>query len=90
LVIFGSSAGNSGELPLQAVYRKGITVFGYAGLLGTQTELARAKRQALQAIAEGRVLVEIGAKFPIEQANEALECLADRRVRGKLLLDLTD
>lgn len=90
LVIFGSSAGTSGELPLLALYRKGITVFGYAGLLASEEELARAKRRAMQAIAERRMHVEIGARFPIERANEAFECLAARKVRGKLVLDLRD
>ena len=34
LVLFGTSAGPEGRLPLQALYRKGLTIFGYGGLQG--------------------------------------------------------
>ena len=88
LVLFGTTAGNSGELPLQALYRKGLTIYGYGGLIASEESIARAKHQALQAVAEGRMRVSIGATFPLSQVNDALAQLAGRTVRGKVLLDL--
>jgi len=88
IVLFGTSAGSSGELPLQALYRKGLTIYGYAGLIASEESLANAKRQALQAVAAGDMRVSIGATFPLSQVNDAFEQLAGRSVKGKVLLDL--
>lgn len=88
LVIFGASAGTSGELPLQALYRKGLTLYGYGGLIASEESLTHAKRQALGAVAAGTMRVSIGATFPLAQVNDAFERLASRSVQGKILLDL--
>ncbi|HET6964405.1 MAG TPA: zinc-binding alcohol dehydrogenase family protein, partial [Acidimicrobiales bacterium] len=40
LVAFGTSAGPRGEVPLQALYRKGLTVNGYGGLIESDEALA--------------------------------------------------
>lgn len=89
LVIFGTSAAPEGTVPLQALYRKGITVLGYAGLIEPEQRLAEAARAALQALADGRLRVVVGAVVPLAEVNEALERLGARGVRGKLVLDLT-
>ncbi len=88
IVLFGTSAGTSGELPLQALYRKGLTIYGYGGLIASEESLANAKHQALLAVASGRMRVSIGATMPLAQVNEAFEQLTSRSVRGKVLLDL--
>jgi len=88
IVTFGTSAGESGVVPLQALYRKGISVRGYAGLLAGEEELAVAARRALAALAEGKLRVPVGEVFPLEQVNMALSSLAARRTAGKILLDL--
>ena len=69
LVLFGTSAGATGEVPLQAVYRKGLTIFGYGGLIAPEESLARAKQQALRAVADARMRVSIGATFPLAQCE---------------------
>jgi NADPH2:quinone reductase len=89
LVLFGASAGTSGALPLLALYRKGLTVYGYGGLIAPEESIARAKQQALRAVVAGEMMVTVGATFPLAQVNDALEKLAGRTVRGKVLLDLT-
>jgi NADPH2:quinone reductase len=88
IVLFGTSAGTSGELPLQAVYRKHLTIFGYGGLIATEESLANAKHAALEAVATGTMRVSIGATFLLASVNEALEQQAGRSVNGKVLLDL--
>ncbi len=88
LVLFGTSAGASGELPLQGLYRKGLTIYGYGGLIASEEILADAKRQALQAVVSGDMRVSIGATFPLVRVNDAFEELAGRSVKGKVLLDL--
>jgi len=88
LVIFGTSAGVTGELPLQAVYRKGLTIYGYGGLIAPEQNLARAKQQAIQAVAEGMMRVSVGATFSLALVNDALEQQAGGSVKGKVLLDL--
>ncbi len=88
LVLFGTSAGTSGELPLQALYRKSLTIYGYGGLIASEENLAKAKQQALRAVAAGQMRVSVGATFPLAQVNEALEQLVGRTVRGKVLIDL--
>lgn len=49
LVLFGTSAGPDGQVPLRSLYRKGISVLGYAGLLESDRQ-----RQA-----KGKVVLDI-------------------------------
>ncbi len=88
LVIFGTSAGAEGMVPLQQLYRKGLTVFGYAGLISRSDELARSIREGLDALAEGRMEIPIDTVLPLTEVNEAFARIEQRRVNGKLLLDL--
>jgi NADPH2:quinone reductase len=88
LVLFGTSASTTGELPLQFVYRKGLTIYGYAGLIASEQSLANAKRHAFQAVADGAMRVVVSRTFPLEQVNDALSAQADRVTPGKILLDL--
>jgi NADPH2:quinone reductase len=88
LVLFGTSASASAEVPLQAIYRKALTVYGYGGLIESDEDLARAARQALAALRDGRLDIVIDRALPLDQVNEALDQLAQRTVLGKLVLDL--
>ena len=88
LVIFGTSAGDRGDVPLQALYRKGLTVFGYGGLLDSEETRARHSAEALEAARDGRLQVVIDRIMALDQVNEAFELLAERKVQGKLVLDL--
>lgn len=89
LVIFGTSAGPTGALPLQSLYRKGLTVLGYGGLIEPDEVLAKALKEALQALADGRFEVPVEGVLPLTEVNDALSRLASRGARGKLVLDLT-
>ena len=87
LVLYGASAGPEGMVPLRTLYRKGITILSYGGLMASDEDLAAAIRQALPAVAAGRMTVPIDAAIPLKQANEAFERIRQRSVRGKLVLD---
>jgi NADPH:quinone reductase len=87
LVLYGASAGPEGLVPLRTLYRKSITIRSYAGLMASDEDLAAAIRQALPAVAAGRMTVPIDSALPLEQANDAFERIRQRTVRGKLVLD---
>jgi NADPH2:quinone reductase len=89
LVSFGTSAGAHGEVHLQALYRKSLTVYGYGGLIESDDAMARHITDALRALKEGRLEIVVDQVLPLEQVNDALYLLQDRQVRGKLVLDLT-
>jgi NADPH:quinone reductase len=88
LVIFGTSAGGTGLVPLQAVYRSGLQILGYAGLRASEESLRVALTAALEAVAQKRFDVVVGSVAPLAAVNEAFEQLTNRKVRGKLVLDL--
>lgn len=88
LVLFGTSADAEGMMSLQALYRKGLTVFGYGGLTEPADALRRGMEGALAALRDGRMEVAVDDVLPLDRANEALDRLARREVAGKLVLDL--
>ena len=88
LVLFGTSAGPEGTVPLRALYRKGITVFGYAGLVEQDDVIGRAIAGAMDAARAGQLVATVDSVVPLSEVNEALARLADRKVRGKLVLNL--
>lgn len=88
LVLFGTSARADGVVPLQALYRKGLAVLGYGGLIEPPGAIARGVRESLEALRSGRLEVAVGAAVPLGEVNEALERLARREVTGKIVLDL--
>ena len=88
LVAFGVSAGAEVELNMRTLYRKRLSVLGYAGLqLGTD-ERRQGLERALAALREGDLRVQVDEVLELEQVNEAFERLASRAVQGKLLLAL--
>lgn len=88
LVLFGTSAEPTGVLPLQLLYRKGLRVLGYGGLIEPPEALARGMRDSLAALRDGRLEVVVDDVLGLDEVNEALDRLARREVEGKLLLDL--
>jgi NADPH:quinone reductase len=86
LVSFGTSAGPEVELNMQTLYRKGITLHGYAGMQLTREERRDGLAAALGALQRGDLRVRVDEVLALEQVNEAFERLAQRKVDGKLLL----
>ena len=90
IVSFGTSAGPHVELNMQTLYRKGLSLLGYAGLqLGPQ-ERRRGLEAALEALRAGQLRVLIDEVLPLEKVGEAFARIERRQVRGKLLLALGD
>jgi len=87
LVLFGTSAGLTGQLPLRRLYRKGITMHGYAGLLASNEAITASLNQGLRALGAGQFTVPIDSELPLDQVNVALELLEQRSVHGNLVLD---
>jgi NADPH2:quinone reductase len=90
LVLFGTSAGPTGELPLQRLYRNGLTVFGYGGLTEPEERITAGIVATLAALRDGQLQIPIDRVLPLVDANEAFDLLARRSVRGKLVLDNAD
>jgi NADPH2:quinone reductase len=88
LVLFGTSAGSTSTMELRPLYRKGLTIFGYGGLILSDAERRSGLIEAMAALAEGRMRIPIDRTLPLEQVNDALRLLADRAVTGKIVLDL--
>jgi NADPH2:quinone reductase len=88
LVTFGTSAGPEGQVPLQLVYRKALTVYGYGGLIESEEALAEGIRQAMAAVRDGQMEVVVDRVVPLEEVNQACALLAERSVRGKVVLAL--
>jgi NADPH2:quinone reductase len=88
LISFGVSAGPMAEVNMQSLYRKGLTVHGYAGLLEPEDRMAAGKTAAVAALADGRLKVAIAEVLPLGRVNDAFAALVDRAVTGKIVLDL--
>lgn len=88
IVSFGTSAGADVEFNLQTLYRKGVSLLGYGGMLVTTEARRRGLAAALQALRAGDLSVVVDEVLPLEEANEAFQRLVERRVQGNLLLAL--
>ena len=89
LIIFGTSAGLRGEISIQELYRKELTVLTYSGLIEPPERFAAGVTGALGALADGRLRISVDSVMPLAEVNEALARQANREVLGKLVLDLS-
>jgi NADPH2:quinone reductase len=89
LVTFGTSAGPEVALNLQSLYRKSARILGYGGMQVGREARREGLQQALRALADGRMRVPIDDVLELGDVNEAFARLTERRVQGKLLLDLS-
>lgn len=88
LVVFGTSAGEQAVLDLHLLYRRGVQILGYAGLLLGREERRASLRQALVALAERTLRLRIERVVALTEVQVALDLLADRSRLGKVVLDL--
>jgi len=88
LVSFGVSAGAEVTFNLQLVYRKMLSILGYGGMQLTREERRSGLAAALEALEAGSIKVRIDQVLALAEVNDAFSRLTDRRVQGKLLLDL--
>src|SRR5581483_6346204 len=88
IVVYGTSAGPEVQFNLQQLYRKRGSLLGYGGMQLSSGERRAATEQALAAAARGELKIRIDDVLALEQVNEAFQRLTERRVQGKLLLEL--
>jgi NADPH2:quinone reductase len=86
VVLFGASAGDDIPLSCRGFYRKGISMFGYTGLLEPPDRQAVLVAQLLGLVRDGRLVVPIEV-LPLSSAAVAFQRILDREVEGKLVLD---
>jgi NADPH2:quinone reductase len=88
LLIFGASAGAEGTVAFLPLYRKQQRVLTYGGLGATVPERREGIAGALAAIADGKLRIHIGAELGLDEVNEAFALVSDRKVTGKVILNL--
>jgi NADPH2:quinone reductase len=87
IALAGTSAGPTGEIPLQPLYRKSLTIHGYGGLMESDEALAAAVEVALDALLRDELYIAIDTVVPLRDVNDALTRLERRQVCGKLVID---
>jgi NADPH2:quinone reductase len=87
LVIYGTSVDEMGTINLRGLYRKGVELIGYAGLIDTPQEQAGVLGALLDQLAAGTLTVPV-EKVPMGVAAGVFERILDRNVTGKLVVDL--
>jgi NADPH2:quinone reductase len=88
LVLFGVSGGATQELDLRQLYRKAISLLTYSGTIEPAARLREATEAVLHELAAGRLRVPIDEVLGLEGAAEAHRRIEERRVRGKLVLEV--
>jgi NADPH:quinone reductase len=88
LVNYGTSAGVDVTLQMRNLYRNGITLMGYTGLLLTPDERAVALQDLFAELASGNIHLAIDAVLPLSEAGEAHRRILAKEVVGKLVLDV--
>jgi NADPH:quinone reductase len=91
-VTLGYAAGTIPAIPLNLVMLKDICVRGMeirTFMADYPNEFVRDIEELTQLFADGTVRPYIGARFPLAEAPAALRYVADRKVLGKVVIDVT-
>jgi NADPH:quinone reductase len=88
IVSLGVSAGADVTFNMRLLYRKMLSLLGYGGTILRREDRRPGLEAALEAVRAGELSVRVDSVLPLEDVNEAFQRLADRKVQGKLLLDL--
>ncbi|ADU47576.1 quinone oxidoreductase family protein [Intrasporangium calvum] len=89
MVLFGGASGQVPPFDLQRLNAGGslfVTRPKLADHLGDRSELEWRAREVFEAIAAGSLTIEVGGRYPFDQAAEAYAALEGRRTTGKLIL----
>ncbi|BBZ72481.1 NADPH:quinone oxidoreductase family protein [Mycobacterium paraseoulense] len=91
-VTLGYAAGTIPAIPLNLVLLKDICVRGMeirTFMTDHPQEAARDMRELAEMFAAGTIRPYIGARFPLSETAAALRHVADRKVLGKVVIDVT-
>jgi NADPH:quinone reductase len=89
LLVVGFAAGEIPKLPLNLALLKGASIVGvFWGDFARREpqRFAESARQLGRWYAEGRLKPHVSQTFPLEKAAEALRLMAERKVKGKVVL----
>jgi NADPH2:quinone reductase len=91
LLVIGFASGEVPQIPANILLVKNLTVIGYYWAAYRRTrpqQLQDGLRDLMQWFKDGRIRPQISARFPLEQANEALDLLRRRGSTGKIVLEI--
>ena len=89
MVLFGGASGQVPPFDMQRLNSGGslfLTRPTLANYIATREELLWRGTDVLQSVADGTLDVEIGGRYPLDDAAQAYDDLEARRTTGKLLL----
>ena len=87
LVVFGTSNNEHVEINLRRLYRKGVSLLGYGGMVDTPEEQRAAMDSLLAMMEAGSLRVPVGQVLPLAAAADAHAKILGRDVEGKIVLD---
>ena len=87
-VTVGYASGVIPRIPLNLVLVKGVQILGFQFQDIAPDELHRNDKELIDLLATRRVLLHIGAVYPLDATRDALRVVADSRAIGKVLIDL--
>jgi NADPH2:quinone reductase len=89
MVVFGAASGDRGSLVPVELMRKNHVVAGFylPRLMSRPTLFASSLEEILGWISSGELRLNIGARYPLEEAREAHEALQGRKTTGKIVLN---
>jgi NADPH2:quinone reductase len=91
LLVIGFASGEVPQIPANILLVKNLTVIGYYWGAYRRTrpqQLQDGFNELMRWFGEGRIRPQISARFPLEQANEALDLLRRRGSTGKIVLEV--
>jgi NADPH2:quinone reductase len=92
-LVIGFAAGDIPKLPLNLALLKGAAVVGVFWGDFTRREpkaFAESAGQLMRWFGEGRLKPHVSATFPLEKAAEAMNLLASRKAKGKVVVRIGD
>ena len=89
MVVFGAASGDRGSLVPVELMRKNHVVAGFylPRIMSRPKLFASSLEEILGWISSGELRLNIGARYPLEEAREAHEALQGRKTTGKIVLN---
>lgn len=90
-LVVGFAAGDIPKIPLNLLLLKGSAVLGvfWGSFIAREPAVNRALFEELNRwVAEGKLTPHLSAVYPMEQVAQALRDITERRVKGKVVLDM--
>lgn len=87
LIVYGTSAGEVVTFNMRTLYRKGVVVAGYSGLISGPGEEAEVFAGLLAQVSAGSLSVPVEV-LALGEAASAHQRILERKVTGKLILDV--